>query len=84
MTRELLQQALDALDTCSTLTTRQWFSEDRVDAAREDIRAHLAAPQAQPAHTEAELNEHTTGVVIFPNDQFREAFRGLIDTGDKP
>jgi hypothetical protein len=39
-----------------------------------------AAPQAQPAPEP----ERPAGVVIFPNDQFREAFRGLIDTGDKP
>ena len=36
----------------------------------------ISAPQAQP--------ERPAGVLIFPNDQFCEAFRGLIDTGDKP
>lgn len=67
MTRELLIQALEALETCSTLTARQWFSEDRVDAAREAIRAHLAQPQGEPAAWNAvtpNAPTSTTGVMF--------------------
>jgi len=44
MTRELLQQALDALDKC-----RDWpGAYDACNNAVEALRAHLAQPQGEP------------------------------------
>ena len=47
MTRELLQQALDALhelDSCSIGYASQWFDADRLYPAISAISAHMATP----------------------------------------
>ena len=72
--RELLRQSRDnCLRNFGASTMGSWVYADLEEL-------FSAAPQAQPAPEP----ERPAGVVIFPNDQFREAFRGLIDTGDKP
>ena len=49
MTRALLQQALEALDTCGVCYSReQYFNEEKVDAAMMAIRSEIAKPE-QPA-----------------------------------
>jgi len=54
MTRALLEQALDALNSCGSGYSReQWFDENRVYPAIEAIRAHLAQPQGEPAWHDA-------------------------------
>ena len=55
MTRELLQQALDALETCTPgdystgHVIHPSYGEHSVDEAIEAIRAYLAQPQGEPA-----------------------------------
>jgi hypothetical protein len=74
MTRALLEQALEALETCRTiqhggfiLGDEQLFSEVAVNAAAKDIRAHLAQPQGAPATLNDAMHESLTITKAYEN-----------------